>query len=143
MCIFSSLLFALSSVFCLTNSQAQNRIPIPYSLTVKGQIQCEKRPGVWKVTGTKIDLYDEDTIFDSHMGSTVVTDQAGYFEVSGWAVEEPLAGPIDPYLDIVYTCGQVARPCILRFVVGGKDVLPFQTIDVGTISLTMRDCKKN
>ncbi|KAI1698244.1 transthyretin-like family domain-containing protein [Ditylenchus destructor] len=82
--------------------EVADRIPIPYVLTVHGKLKCEKRPG--KEEGAQVTLMEEDTFVDTTMGVTF-TDHFGDFTVSGWAVEEPYAGGLDPYLDVIYTCG--------------------------------------
>uniref|UniRef100_A0A915D712 Transthyretin-like family protein n=1 Tax=Ditylenchus dipsaci TaxID=166011 RepID=A0A915D712_9BILA len=95
-----ALAFLVAHCFWSGNCQAKERIPILYELIVTGDLQCYD--GQY-MQGNRVELYDEDTVYDSLMGKSA-TDYAGRFKVEGSAVENLIAGPIDPYLYITHHC---------------------------------------
>ena len=70
-------------------------------LFVQGQVICDFKPCTEE--GTVIELWDDELLIDTHMGSTKA-DRNGYFNVGGWASE--IIGDIDPYLKIKYNSGK-------------------------------------
>ncbi|KAH7729406.1 CRE-TTR-6 protein [Aphelenchoides avenae] len=107
------------------------------SAAVRGVLTCNGKPSV----GTKVKLYDVDTLDPDDLLDSGVTDDEGRFELKGHETE---LTPIDPKLNVYHDCNDESVPCLKKFSIYiPKDFItegqvPKKTFDAGVLNLSGR-----
>ncbi|KAF7626054.1 hypothetical protein Mgra_00009769, partial [Meloidogyne graminicola] len=132
------ILLIINEINCLGRKQ---------SVAVKGNLICNGKPSV----NTKIKLYDVDTFDFDDLMDEGLTNENGYFELSGSETE---ISDIEPKINIYHNCNDELTPCLLKISIEIPDDYitegskPKNIFNIGTLNLEgkfsgqTRDCFK-